>query len=114
MEKGLKVEEVDKKTLSTKDNGYSVEKAALELNLGEALKEQSKDQLIVSENKVTFRYPANWDYYQTPDKIIIGDTSYQIDSKDIKQYKNIYEVSINNNDLIYTMRKFGGDYLNVK
>lgn len=86
----------------------------LESNLGEALKEQSKDQLIVSENRVTLRYPANWDYYQTPDKIVIGDTSYQIDTKDIKQYKNIIEVDINNNDLIYAMRKFDEDYLNVK
>lgn len=188
MNKGLKVEEVNKKNLSTKDNRYSADiynmkingedaviyeysdakaalsegilinrdslreisyadeyiiidrvslpdinniylngkiiclydgdseeiKAALESKLGEPLIEQSKDQFIISENKVTLRYPADWDYYQTPDEIIIGDTSYQIDSKDIKQYKNIIEVDINNSDLVYAMRKFDGDYLNVK
>ena len=186
--KGLKIEEINKKTLSPKDNGYSADiynikingedaviyeysddkaalsegnlinrdslreisyadeyiiidrlslpdinniylngkiiclydgdseeiNAALESNLGEVLIEQSKDQLIVSENKVILRYPASWDYYQTPDKIILGDISYQIDSREIKQYKNICEVSINHNDLIYDMRKYDEDYLNIK
>ncbi|GAA0083947.1 hypothetical protein UT300007_03860 [Clostridium sp. CTA-7] len=95
-------------------DGDSTEiKEGLQSLLGEPLIKQSKDQLVISDNSVILRYPANWDYYQTPKEILIGKDSYKADTRFIKVNKNICEVPIERDDLIHKMRKFDEDELNV-
>lgn len=95
-------------------DGHSTEiKEELKSLLGEPLIKQSKDQLVISDNSVILRYPANWDYYQTPKEILIGKDSYKADTRFIKINKNICEVPIKRDDLIYKMRNFDEDELNV-
>lgn len=95
-------------------DGDSAEiKEGLQSLLGQPLIKQSKDQLVISDNSVILRYPANWDYYQTPKEILIGKDSYKADTRFIKVNKNICEVPIERDDLIHKMRKFDEDELNV-
>ncbi|WP_411170008.1 hypothetical protein ACH36K_05810 [Clostridium sp. MB05] len=88
-------------------------KEGLQSLLGEPLIKQIKDQLVISDSSIILRYPANWDYYQTPKEILIGEDSYKIDTRYIETNKNICEVEIKRDDLIYKMRKFDEDELNV-
>lgn len=95
-------------------DGDSIEiKEGLQSLLGEPLIEQIKDQLVISDSSIILRYPANWNYYQTPKEILIGEDSYKADTRFIKVNKNICEVPIKRDDLIYKMRKFDEDELNV-
>ena len=95
-------------------DGHSTEiKEGLQSLLGEPLIKQSKDQLVISDNSVILRYPANWDYYQTPKEIIIGEDYYKANTRFLKVNKNICEVPIERDDLIRKMRKFDEDELNV-
>ncbi|MDZ5000325.1 hypothetical protein GNF79_14830, partial [Clostridium perfringens] len=95
-------------------DGDSTEiKEGLQSLLGEPLIKQIKDQLVISDSSIILRYPANWDYYQTPKEILIGEDSYKIDTRYIETNKNICEVEIKRDDLIYKMRKFDEDELNV-
>ena len=48
-----------------------------------------------------------------PNEVIIGNESYKIDTRFIKQYKNICEVPIKRDDLLYRMRRFDDESLYV-
>lgn len=95
-------------------NGDSNEvKDELTLSLGEALKKQPKDQIVISEQDLFLRYPSQWLNLKEPNEVIIGNESYKIDTRFIKQYKNICEVPIKRDDLLYRMRRFDDESLYV-
>ncbi|MDU1567106.1 MAG: M56 family metallopeptidase [Clostridium sp.] len=95
-------------------NGDSNEvKDELTLSLGEALKKQPKDQIVISEQDLFLRYPSQWLNLKEPNEVIIGNESYKIDTRFIKQYKNICEVPIKRDDLLYRIRRFDDESLYI-
>lgn len=95
-------------------NGDSNEvKDELTLSLGEVLKKQPKDQIVISEQDLFLRYPSQWLNLKEPNEVIIGNESYKIDTRFIKQYKNVCEVPVKRDDLLYRMRSFDYEILYV-
>lgn len=95
-------------------NGENDEiKNALNSILEDPLVSLSRDKLRISSNDINLIYPAHWIGMQEPIEIIIGEENYIIDSKLIKQNKNICEAKINN-DLLRKIMSFDGEKVLIK
>ncbi|MGG7057782.1 M56 family metallopeptidase [Clostridium tertium] len=86
---------------------------ALSSILEEPLVSLSRDKLRISGQDITLIYPSNWIGIQEPIEIVIGEETYKIDSRFIKQNKNKCEVKINN-DLLQKVRAFDEEKILIK
>ncbi|MGG7143009.1 M56 family metallopeptidase [Clostridium nigeriense] len=95
-------------------NGNNDEiKNTLNSILEEPLASLSRDKLRISGQDITLIYPSNWIGIQEPIEIVIGEETYKIDSRFIKQNKNKCEVKINN-DLLQKIRVFDEEKILIK
>lgn len=88
-------------------------KKVLNSILEEPLFSLSRDKLRISGQDITLIYPSQWIGSKEPTEVVIGEESYKIDNRFIKQNKNICKVTINDG-LLERMKTFDKEKLLIK